>query len=159
MRSEVARAGGGEGEGVLRLVVRIGLQAPFRVVRQTGVVCERIPEVGAGRVGGGGDRDAGQVGQPEHVLGHHPTVGELVPLRDDVAVIVRLATPAESAPQRVAVDGTGQRPSGRLVEDGERDVDPLHDLGVADGQVHVGRSIGHEVIREADPDAEHVHAQ
>ncbi len=40
------------------------------------------------------------------------------------------------------------------IEDGEGNVDPLYDLGVADGQVRIGRSIGNAVAIKADTNAE-----
>ena len=45
------------------------------------------------------------VGEGEGELAHQPAVGELVILDDGVAVIVGLAYPSETGPERVAVDG------------------------------------------------------
>src|ERR1700691_5710974 len=79
-----------------------------------------------------------------------------VPLRDDVAVIVSRAYPAEIVPKRVALNGRATRIRRYLRTNRIRGVDPLHDLSVADRHVGVGRSVGNAVVGEPIADSEEV---
>ena len=171
VRAHVPAAVGLPRERVLRLVIRVRHDPELRVVGQAAELRKHIAVEAARRIRRGGDRHAGLVRQREHALGHQPAVGKLVPLHDDVAVIVDLAAAggafrharvaavaAEARPELISVDGSRDQRACLLVEHGVGDVHPLHDLRVADREVHVRGSIGNEVVRKADADAQHVHA-
>src|SRR5208283_3878245 len=80
-----------------------------------------------------------------------------VPLRDDVAIVVVGAYPAEGGPQGVALDG-GPARAGSLVANRVGDVHPLDNLGVAHRHVGVGRSVRNAVVGEAIADSQEIQA-
>src|ERR1019366_8090799 len=99
-----------------------------------------ITVVTARRVGSLRHGDASIVGRPgEHILSRQPAVIRLIPLDDDVAVVVTLAWRAEVLPEVCARERSSDEGSGGLVKHGIAEVYPLHHLGVAHRRVGVGR--------------------
>src|ERR1035437_6210503 len=73
----------------------------------------------------------------------------IVPLGNDVAVVVVVARSTQGHKEKVTCDGTGKVGGVEFVKDRERNVDPLDDLGVAHRHVRIGRGIGDGVGGEA----------
>jgi len=138
-------------EHVERDVVAVGPDAHFRVVVEIRVL-KRIAVVGAGGIGGGGNGHALKEGcGRDRKLADDPAVGRLVIEGDAVAVVVSLATAAETGPEGVGRGWPGNQRAGGLVEDSERRVHQLEILGRAYGAVGVrGRAIhGKAILRVA----------
>jgi hypothetical protein len=66
----------------------------------------------------------------------------LVPLDDDVTIVLRLTSSAEARPESVPQDRPLDEGSAELVEHGVAYVHPFHDLSIAHGGVGVGRYKG-----------------
>jgi hypothetical protein len=67
-------------------------------------------------------------------------VCDLVSLGNNVAVVLGFARPAESGPEGVTGDRPGDERARGFVEYRVADIDPLHDLRVADGQVCIRKA-------------------
>src|SRR5207253_10202489 len=149
-------------ETVNGLKVTVGLDPELWVVGET------ILPVGEAMIGPesircGRYRDAGHP-HVEGALACHPALSVLVELDDGVSLIRGLADVAKSLPEVVPVEWTGEDRAPALVEHRVLEVDPLHDLRIADGQVGVARSALNLVgaVRatrtgETISDAEHIH--
>ena len=136
-------------------VVRIRPNTHFRVVIKVGIG-ERVAIVSAGRVGRSGNGNALQEGRPagNAELAQDPAVGYLVVIHDRVAVIICLAAPAKSCPERLPQGGTRDHSARCLVENNERRVHPLDILREANSTVGIGRGNAHiEAGRRVLPDA------
>src|SRR5439155_26962540 len=90
-------------------------------------------------------------------LACHPAVSDLVELDDGVTLIVGLADVAKTLPEVVPVEWASEDCARPLVEHRVLEVDPLHHLRIADGQVGVARSALNLVAAETISDAEHIH--
>ena len=133
------------GEDVVADVVRVGPHRQLRVIGEVGVpVRERVPVPGASRIGRLGDGEAVEVRRRRNgELLNHPTVGDRVVGDRPVPVVVRLAAPAEAAPQGVRRHRPKDR-GARLVEHRELGVDEVDDVIRADRQIRVRRRAVHD---------------
>ncbi len=140
---------------VVRVVVGVRPDAELRIVGERGgAEAERVAVVGAGRVGRGGDGHALQIRRRrDGELREDPALRDSVVADDGIAVIVGLAAAAEARPERVGRNGPVHESAGRLIEDREVGVDPLHVLRGADRAVGVGWrvAVGEPVVALADP--------
>ena len=86
-------------------------------------------------------------------LRKYPAAGENVVRDDGVAVIVRCADAAQRLEKRIPGGGTVLESAGRLVEDGEAGVVPLHILSGTHTAVHVRGITGRREPKETHADA------
>src|SRR5229473_5763984 len=110
---------------------------------------EGIAIVATRRVRCGRDGHAVQKWRRKDGLRCYPTPGRLVVLNDDVAVVVRFASPAKAFPESVSGRGAHHRRACRLVEHFKCRVDPFHKLRRSHRPVrirgHEGTSAWHGV--------------
>ena len=129
----VVGAGVGADEGVPvehveSFVVSVGPHAHLRIVIEVGVL-ERVAIKGSSSVGSCRDRDALQVRRGgDGELAEDPALRDFVVEDDRIAVIIGLASTAKAGPERIAGGWPSDFGASRLIEDGERSVDPLHVL-------------------------------
>ena len=150
-RRAVERGHAGVAEGtarelVGRHVVRVGPDAPLRVVRNVQRVGEVVAVVGAGRVARLRDRHADvELVLHEDVeadVAHHPAVCQLVVLNDGIGHVLGLAEAAEALEERGARQRADEVVPVRLVVDVEDRIDELEVLRRADGALGVRRGDG-----------------
>src|SRR5207237_6706097 len=126
--------------------VTVGLDSGLWVVGETILpVGEAV--IGPKSIRRGRYRDAGHP-HVEGALACHPAVSELVELDDGVTRIASLADVAKTLPEVVPVEWTSEDRACPLVEHRVLEVDPLHHLRIADGQVGVTRRAENLVAAE-----------
>src|SRR6202030_781346 len=101
------RERGAIGEYVERDVIRVRPDAHLRIIGKAVSVRKRVPIVRAGRIAGRRHGDALQVrGGGDRELRNDPAIRDRIVQDSRIAVIVRLAASAKTAPQGVDGDGT-----------------------------------------------------
>src|SRR5256884_2124508 len=125
------------GEEVERRVIGVRPHTYFGVIRKV-CVAERVAIVGTGWIGRRRHSHALQIrGGREGRLRDPPRVGNGVVFHDGVTVVIRLASTAEAAPQRINGDGT-KNGRATLVEHREVGVDDLDVVVRPDTAIGVG---------------------
>jgi hypothetical protein len=125
-------------EHVVGDVVGIRPDGKLRIIGKVGEGV-RVSVIGARRVAGGRDRQAFLVGRRRNrKLRKDPTVGPPVVFDDGIAVVVGLASAAETAPEGVARDRSVKHGSAPI-ENREVRVDDLHVVVRTDVSVRVRR--------------------
>ena len=137
------------GEEVERRIISVRPHTYFGVIRKVCVsVAERVAIVGTGWIARRRHSHALEIRERrEGRLGDHPAVSNVVVFHDRVTVVIRLATTAEAAPQRINGDGT-KKGRATLVEHREVGVDDLDVVVRPDAAIGVG---GSSCYREGTP--------
>src|ERR1051326_8237187 len=152
------------GEAVYRLAVIGRPNPPLGVVgKVSSRNAELVKVVGTRRVRSLGDGYTHRVRRAKDILSQEPTMSLDVPLRNDVAIVLRLAerVSRKASPQFVPGDSRAASVRRSLLAHGVRSIDPLHDLSVAHCHGRVRRSYAVAEVRktisnpkEISPDAE-----